>query len=316
MSKRDELLKAGGANVLESMGAGPARPAGMPAGMEGVGALRKPAHLEGTSREKGALRVAINRIFRDEDQPRTEFDSEELGRLAESLRTRGQLQPIRVRWDEGRGGYVIIMGERRWRAAAMAGLEELSCVVHEGTPGPGELLALQLVENALRADLTPIEQARAYRRLLDAEGWSARQLAAELAVAPSTVTRALSLLELPEAVQERVDVGALSAHTAHEVARLDRSEDQVIVAEAAERGGLRRQEVAELVEAMKARRPAPAARPDPVVIDLGDGCVVKVTWRKANGVPPLQALRRAARILQDQGRDQADRVASDAGEAA
>src|SRR5690349_16533900 len=119
MSKRDDLLRAGGANVLASMGGG--RGPELPAGLDPSSAVRKPAHLEGLTRDKAAARISVDRIVADPDQPRREFDPDELDRLAESLRTRGQLQPIRVRWDQGQGAYVVIMGERRWRAARMAG---------------------------------------------------------------------------------------------------------------------------------------------------------------------------------------------------
>jgi ParB family chromosome partitioning protein len=163
-----------------------------------------------------------------------------------------------------------------------------------------ERLALQLIENALRADLTPIEQARAYRRLLDAQGWSARQLAAELAIVPSTVTRALTLLELPTAVQDQVDQGKLAAHLAHEVARLERPEDQAVVAQAVVEGGLTKPEVDELVRAVKARRLAPAARPDPVAVEVEPGVVVKVTWRRAGALTAVQALKKATKILSEQ----------------
>jgi ParB family chromosome partitioning protein len=157
----------------------------------------------------------VDRIAADPDQPREEFDPEALQRLADSLRAKGQLQPIRVRWDEGRGAYIIICGERRWRAATMAGLETLHCVIVEGTVEPVELLAIQLVENALREDLRPVEQARAYRTLMDQKGWSTRQLAAELAVTQPQVVRTLALLDLPAVVQEAVEQGTLAPGTAY-----------------------------------------------------------------------------------------------------
>ena len=115
MSKRDDLLRAGGGNILSSIGAG--RDKSVPAGLDPATALKRPARLEGVSKEKAAARIAIDRLVGDPDQPRDEFDEEALDRLADSLKTRGQLQPIRVRWDEGRGVYVILVGERRWRAA-------------------------------------------------------------------------------------------------------------------------------------------------------------------------------------------------------
>src|SRR3954449_977328 len=141
MGKLDELRRTAGANVKDSTGAdrGQAVPA----------ASGPPARWKGVERTRDAALIPVAMIVRDEGQPRTEFDPEELGRLADSLRNRGQLQPIRVRWDEGRGAYVILMGERRWRAAQLAGLDRLACVIHEGELGADERLALQLVENCL-----------------------------------------------------------------------------------------------------------------------------------------------------------------------
>src|SRR4051812_5207719 len=181
MGKLDELIRAHGANIGDSFGTGHAAD-GLPPGMSLAQAQRVPARDQGVARSKHAVEIPVDRIQADPDQPREEFDEEALDRLAESLRSKGQLQPIRVRWDEGRGAYVIVMGERRWRAAIKAGLATLSCVVHQGPVDPGELLALQLVENAVREDLKPIEQAKAYRKLQELYGWSGNRLAKELAV--------------------------------------------------------------------------------------------------------------------------------------
>jgi ParB family chromosome partitioning protein len=300
MGKLDDLRAAGSAMARESMGA--TRSPGLPAGMANLGAGSLPPHLQGTSKEKGSLRIAVDRIAPDPTQPRTEFDADELGRLAESLRTKGQLQPIRVRWDGQGGQYVIIMGERRWRAAREAGLAELSCIVHEGSLDEGERLALQLVENALRSDLGPLEQAKAYRRLIDAKEWSARQLAAELSLAPTTVTRALALLELPAEIQVQVDEGKIAARAAYEIGKIEDPATQAVVAQAAVEQGLSRAEVADVVQAVRAKRPAPAPKPTPVDIDLGDGIAVRVTWKKASPIGTLQALRRAMKMIQDRER--------------
>jgi ParB family transcriptional regulator, chromosome partitioning protein len=304
MAKIDEFKAAG--QIGASFGAG-SPPGATPAGMDLGRATTMPARLQGLVKDKDAALIPVDRIVRDEAQPREEFDEDALERLAESLRTRGQLQPIRVRWDEGRGAYVVIMGERRWRAAARAGLPTLRCVVQDAPATAEELLALQLVENALREDLKPIEQAKAYKRLMEAHGWSGGRVARELAVDPSVVSRALSLLGLPEAVQARVDAGTLAVRSAAEIARLDGPEIQERVARAAEEGGLKRDEVAELVQAVKARRPAPAARPEPVAYDLGDG-TVKVTWRKA-GPSAVQLLRRALKEAQERERSAEDHAA-------
>jgi ParB family chromosome partitioning protein len=299
MGKLDDLKHA--TQIGASFAAGGSTPAGMDLGR----AMTMPARLQGLVKDKDAAIIPVDKIDRDPGQPREDFDTESLERLAESLRTRGQLQPIRVRWDEGRGTYVIIAGERRWRAARMAGLPTLRCVIQEGPASPEELLALQLIENALREDLRPVEQARAYRRLMDAHGWSGSEVARQLAVDQSVVSRALSLLELPALVQEQVDAGTLAIRSAAEIARLPEPDLQLQVAQAAVAEGLKRDEVAALVQAVKAKRPAPAARPAPVEVDLGDGTVVRITWKKANTTTALQALRRATRQLQQDGQDAA-----------
>jgi ParB family transcriptional regulator, chromosome partitioning protein len=304
MSKLEELLKATGANIDASMGAGrAARPLHGATPTAGASSGR----MAGLVRSKDAAEIPLDRIVRDPGQPREEFDEEALARLAQSLRTRGQLQPIRVRWSEEQGAYVVLVGERRWRAARMAGMAALSCVIADSPMTAEEVLAIQMIENALREDLTGMEQAKAYRSLIEANGWSARQLAGELAINPATVTRALALLELPDAVQEQVEQGGLSPAAAYEVSKLERSEDQVAVAQAAVEQGLRRSEVAELAQAVKARRPSPAARPSPVEFDLGDGTMVRISWKKANSTGPTQALRKALKASQErERRDESD----------
>jgi ParB family chromosome partitioning protein len=278
-----------GANALSSMGAGrtPPRLSGSTVPAPAAQATRQ----QGLRRSQDAAIIEIDRIDRDENQPREEFDSESLQRLAASLKTRGQLQPIRVRWDEGRGLYVIVCGERRWRAARMAGLPSLSCVIHEG---PIDVLAVQLIENALREDLKPVEQAKAFRALMDDNGWDGKTLAAELAIDPATVTRTLSLLELPEAVQERVEQGALAASTAYEISRLPDPALQAEMAEIAVAQGLTKSDVREAVKVVKAKKEV-APRPEPVAFDVGDGCTVNVKWKRGGGPTVVKALEKALR---------------------
>jgi ParB family transcriptional regulator, chromosome partitioning protein len=246
MSKRDDLLRSAAAHIDESVGT-----SDLPAA---VATSAVPTQWQGVVKSKSAVEIPLEKIGRDPTQPREEFNPEALARLAESLRTRGLLQPIRVRWDEGLGQYVLIAGERRWRAAGMAGLKTMTAIVVEGELDPGERLAIQLVKNCLREDLKPIEQARAYKRLMDLHGWSGNQLAKELAIAQGTISRALSLLDLPVAVQEQVEQGVLSPSAAHEVAKLDSPETQVEVAERVARERLTRDQVAEAVRAKKSGR--------------------------------------------------------------
>ncbi len=240
MGKLDELMKVSRGIAAESMGAHRA-PATPP--MHGA-STSPPDRLQGIIRSRNAAEIPLAKIGPDPDQPREEFEPEALQRLADSLRARGQLQPIRVRWSEGQGRYVIVCGERRWRAAELAGMPTMSCVILEGAIEPAELLALQLVENMLREDLRPIEQARAFRTLIDRNGWTTRQLAAELAVTQSDVVRALALLELPAPVQERVEQGTLSPSTAYEISKVADPGEQAQLAERVVAEGMTRSETA------------------------------------------------------------------------
>jgi ParB family chromosome partitioning protein len=296
MSKLDEMKRAFGSNVSDSFGT--SVPAGtMPPGLASSDAQRMPARLQGISKARDAAIIPTGRIEPDPDQPREDFGSESLGRLAESLKTKGQLQPIRVRWDDGRGCYVIVAGERRWRAAVKAGLPTLSCVIHEAPADPGELLSLQLVENALREDLRPVEQARAYKKLMALNGWSGNQLAKELAIDQSGISRALALLDLPEAVQAKVDAGELATRTAADLSRLNDPAVQLALAEQAAAGLVTRDQVQATVKAHRAGRSVTAvARKD---YKLPDG--TKVALSGPGGASPeaaVAALRGALKLAQ------------------
>jgi ParB family transcriptional regulator, chromosome partitioning protein len=298
MSKADDLLRSLGGGAAKSMIGDQ-----VPPGLDPAAALG-PGHSPGMTRRKDVWSIPLDRIEPDPDQPRVEYDEEALDRLAESLRSRGQLQPIRVRHDQGRGVYMILLGERRYRAARRAGLRDLQCVIHDAPLGPEEKLELQLVENCAREDLKPIEQARAYRRLIDARGWSITRLARELSVSQPAVSKALALLELPATVQDQVERGALAPNTAYEVSQLADPEAQAALAEAVVEQKLTRAEVAQAVQAVKARRPTPAARPAPVDLDLGDGVAIRITYRKASPLTPAQALRRGLKVLADRERQE------------
>ena len=209
--------------------------------------------LKGVLSLKRAFLIPVDRIVPDPEQPRREFDPEGLRELAESLKNRGQLQPVRVRWDEPSGNWVLISGERRWRAAALAGLPSLQAVEAKGTLTTDEILEDQLVENCLREDLKPIEQARAFKSLMDVRGWSHRQLAEQLHIAPSAVSQALALLKLPDAVQESVEVGNLAPSAAYELSKVNDPEDQARLAAQVVAEGLSRAETAEAVRRTSSR---------------------------------------------------------------
>jgi ParB family transcriptional regulator, chromosome partitioning protein len=314
MGKMDELQRLAG-HMDASLGVGVDRGMSPPVMTPGQ-TQRVPARLQGVTKARDALLIPTDKIQRDDGQPREDFEETALERLAESLRTRGQLQPIRVRWDEGRGAYVLVMGERRWRAATMAGIPTMSCIVHDGLVEPDELLALQLVENALREDLKPVEQAKAYRRLMDAHGWSGNQLARELSVDQAAVSRTLALLNLPAAVQALVEAGDLAPRTAYEISKLPDSEAQVEMADQAVAGGITRDQVQATVKARKLgkSKAEPGAKRE---YKYPDGARVTVTLPPgmAGTAAYLEMLRRAVKDTQAEAKVAA-RQAEGQGEAA
>lgn len=152
--------------------------------------------------------MPIERLEPNPEQPRKHFDPTALRELSESVRNQGMIQPIVVVPLRGRDTYQILAGERRWRAAQMAGLHEVPVVVRD-TPDD-ERLELALVENIQRADLNPIEEARAYEQLVDLRGMTQEEVAGRVGKDRSTVSNAIRLLRLPEKVQAMVIEGQLS----------------------------------------------------------------------------------------------------------
>ncbi|MGE3818888.1 MAG: ParB/RepB/Spo0J family partition protein, partial [Isosphaeraceae bacterium] len=225
-------------------------------------------------------------------------------RLAQSLKTRGLLPPLRVRWDAGLDRFVILCGERRWRAARLAGLESLACVIIEGDLSPQERLAVQLVENALREDLRPIEQAKAYKTLMDDQVWTVRQLAAELAIHHGQVVRAMALLELPAPVRDQVEQGSLAPATAYEISKVEDEDTRQRLAQRVIAEGLSRDETIAEVRAASERRTGKAKgrgaagtrRKLPTTRTMkAAGCRITVEHRKGLDDELLvQALREAA----------------------
>jgi ParB family transcriptional regulator, chromosome partitioning protein len=245
MSGIEKLKARLGGNIRESMSVESAALPGKAIPAAG-GVLGGGEKFKGTARVKDALAIRLDQITPDPGQPRKEFDEAAIDDLAASLKSRGQLQPIRVRWEEAMGRWVVIAGERRYRAALRAGLPTLMCI-EAGPQTPDDILEDQLVENCLREDLRPIEQARAFRALMDRRGWSHRQLGEHLHVAHGTITRAVALLDLPPDVRGRVEGGDLSPSAAYQVSRIEDADAQRAVAERIVSEGLKRDEVVEVV---------------------------------------------------------------------
>ena len=162
---------------------------------------------------RNAARIAIDQVIPDSSQPRTEFSQDSIDRLAKSITAKGQLAPIRVRWSAKQNKWIIVCGERRWRAVRAAGLETIECCFVDGELTESDILEQQMIENLLREDLSPIEQARGFSALMELHGWNGKQVAESLHIPPSTVSRALALLDLPDDIQNKVDAGELAARS-------------------------------------------------------------------------------------------------------
>ncbi len=154
-----------------------------------------------------SLEIDIDLIEPNPEQPRTRFADEKIEELAQSIRANGIVQPIVVR-QFGRG-YQIVAGERRWRAAQRAELRRIPAVVK--VVSDEKLLELALVENIQRQELNPIEEARAYRKLIDNIGLTQESVADQVGKERSVITTALRLLKLPEEIQGLIEEGGLSA---------------------------------------------------------------------------------------------------------
>ena len=271
MAKLREALAAkfGGA-MQHSLGVGEDDTTAATTGISPGNARNK---FDGTRAARDARLIPVEQIMPDPGQPREDFDEESLTRLAHSLQTRGQLQPIRVRWSEDEGKWMIIAGERRWRAARQSRtIQELACIVVDRPMPPEEILHEQLVENCLREDLKPIEQAKAFQRVMEARAWSATRMAEELGISAPTVTRALALLRLPEDIQQAVDAGALPPRTAAEIGTLDNPAERRELALEALSRDMTRDQVSEAVQKRKAANGTPrkGRRPSKPTITPGN----------------------------------------------
>jgi ParB family chromosome partitioning protein len=170
--------------------------------------------------------LPIEQVFPNPDQPRTQMNEEHIAELADSIAKVGILQPVIVRPRDA--GYQIIAGERRWRAARVAGLETIPVrIMHADET---ESLELALIENLQRQDLNPVEEARGYRRLLSVYQMTQAELADKVSKSRSAITNALRLLDLPEEVQDLLYEGKLSAGHARAVLSLGDEQKRVRLA--------------------------------------------------------------------------------------
>jgi ParB family transcriptional regulator, chromosome partitioning protein len=203
------------------------------------------------------MELPLDRVRPNPHQPRRRFDEEALAALAQSIRAHGLLAPIMVRALEGEAeAYEIIAGERRWRAAQLAGLASIAAIVRE-TRG-GEAIELAMLENLQRTDLNPIEEAAGYRQLLEEHDYTQEMLAQRIGKSRSAVANTLRLLALPDAVQALVRDGRLSAGHARALVTLPHGRAKELAQEAVRLGLSVRD-----VERKSTTRPARSGRAAP-----------------------------------------------------
>ena len=205
--------------------------------------------------------VDLDRLVPNRSQPRTVVDEPKLEQLSQSIRSSGVIQPIVVR-SIAEDRFEIVAGERRWRAAQMAGLLRAPVVVRD-VPDD-KLLEMALVENLQREDLNPIEEGEAYRRLIDERGMTQEDVAAATGKDRATVANYARLLLLPPDVQADVAAGALAMGHARALLGLAEAADQRRVAREVVAGGLSVRETEALVKKL-ANPPAPSGRKTPAV---------------------------------------------------
>ena len=198
----------------------------------------------------GPSEIPIDLIRPNSAQPRRNFRESELQELADSIREHGIIQPVILRAEQGKEGFQIVAGERRWRAAQLAGLHALPAIVRE--LDDRQLLELAIIENVQRVDLDAVEEARGYTQLIESFGYTQEQLARTIGKSRSHVANTMRLLALPEPVLEMLRAGTLTAGHAR---ALITATDPVALAEQAVTRGLTVRQVEEL-----ARKLPPADR--------------------------------------------------------
>ncbi|MCF7915694.1 MAG: ParB/RepB/Spo0J family partition protein [Spirochaetaceae bacterium] len=191
----------------------------------GIDALIQQVDDETPPEPKDVTTVQLRNIQPNPFQPRTEFDEERLTELAESIKQQGVIQPLIVEQD--RDVYTIIAGERRFRAARMAGLSEVPVILRKFTDD--EKLEIALIENIQREDLNPIEEAKAYRKLMERNNLSQDSLAKKIGKKRSTVANSMRLLKLPEDMQDSIVNGELSSGHARSILSVINPADQRIL---------------------------------------------------------------------------------------
>jgi ParB family transcriptional regulator, chromosome partitioning protein len=268
---------------------------------KGLGALipREKNRATSTNREpttqtRGAIvECPLNQLVPNEEQPRQGFDESKLRELTESVRTRGVIHPLIVR--QHNGGYQIVAGERRWRAAKLAGLGTVPVIVRELTDAEG--LELALIENIQREDLNPLEEAEAYRHLINEHGLTQEELSKRVGKQRSSVTNLLRLLKLPKEVRRFLITGQISMGHARAILGVVGSAAQAALAKKVVAEDLSVRDCEEMVRQGPGRRPPNKARPRQANYTPAEFRVIESLQRRLGTKVDLKRSKKGGKVV-------------------
>lgn len=213
---------------------------------KGLGALITSAETEDT----GVLEVRINEIEPNRSQPRKSFDDEKLAQLAESIKQHGVVQPLIVQREGSK--YIIVAGERRWRASRIAGLKTIPVIVRDLSDR--QMMEIALIENLQREDLNPIEEAEAYERLISEFGMTQEEIASTVGKSRPAIANSLRLLALQEEIRTKLIAGELTSGHARALLAIEDRERQVKAAEEVIKKELNVRETEQLVKMLNRQK--------------------------------------------------------------
>ena len=269
---------------------------------KGLGALLGESAMQ-PSTQQSPLLLPLQKIEPNRLQPRKSFNEEELAALADSIRQHGVIQPLTVRLLDT-GYYQIIAGERRWRAARMAGLREVPVVIIEADDK--KAMELALIENLQRADLTPIEEARGYQQLIGEYGLTQEQVADRVSKSRPAVANAMRLLSLPDELLSMVESGKLTAGHARALLSIKDERQQLAVAQKVVNLQLSvRQTEAMCKKLLKAEQ---KLEPKPVEVDYLAECEKTLTRCLGRGVKIVSGKRKGKIELEYYGQEDLQRL--------
>lgn len=264
----------------------------------GLGALLGD-FTEATPEDSALKMLPLHRVEPNPEQPRQDFDEEELAALADSIRIHGVIQPLTVR-ETGEGYYQIIAGERRWRACRMAGLSEVPAVVVQADDRKAKELAL--IENLQRQDLNSVEEALGYQSLMDEFGLTQEETAQRVGKSRSAVANSLRLLGLEEKVLEMLRTGAITAGHAKAILMLKSEKKQLEAAQKIANLGLSVRQ-AELLCKNMAREQPSKKEPAVIQVDYVKECEKSLSKHLGRGVKIVNGKRKGRFELEFYGQE-------------